>query len=54
GREGGYRAYSFKQWLNPGDWRVDVETEDGRLIGRVSVRVEERSDPSPTLRTVVY
>ncbi len=54
GREGGYRAYTFKQRLNPGDWRVDVETEDGRVVGRVSVRVEERSEVSPTLRTVLY
>ena len=43
GREGGYRAYTFKQRLDPGDWRVDVETEDGRIIGRVSVRVEEQA-----------
>lgn len=54
GREGGYRAYTFKQRLDPGDWRVDVETEDGRIIGRVSVRVEERSEPSSTLRTLLY
>ena len=54
GREGGYRAYSFKQRLDPGDWRVDVETTDGRVVGRVSVHVEERSRPSPTLRTVLY
>ncbi|HEY7532205.1 MAG TPA: DUF2914 domain-containing protein, partial [Nitrospiraceae bacterium] len=54
GREGGYRAYTFKQRLDSGDWRVDVETEDGRIIGRVSVRVEEREDPSPTLGTVLY
>jgi hypothetical protein len=54
GREGGYRAYTFKQRLNPGDWRVDVETEDGRIIGRVSVRVEERSEPSSPLKTVLY
>ena len=46
GREGGYRAYTFKQRLDPGDWRVDVETEDGRIVGRVSVRVEERSEAS--------
>jgi hypothetical protein len=32
GREGGYRAYTFKRRLDPGDWRVDVETEDGRII----------------------
>ncbi|MBL8075291.1 MAG: DUF2914 domain-containing protein, partial [Nitrospira sp.] len=34
GREGGYRAYSFKQRLDPGDWRVDVEAGDGRILGR--------------------
>jgi hypothetical protein len=54
GREGGYRAYTFKQRLDPGDWRVDVETEDGRIIGRVSVRVEEQGDVQPSLRTVTY
>lgn len=54
GREGGYRAYTFKQRLDPGDWRVDVETEDGRIIGRVSVRVEMRAEPQPPLTTIVY
>ena len=54
GREGGYRAYSFKQRLDPGDWRVDVETKDGRIVGRVSVQVEERGESQPTLRTVLY
>ncbi len=54
GREGGYRAYTFKQRLDPGDWRVDVETEDGRIVGRVSVRVEERGERAMSLRTVAY
>jgi hypothetical protein len=54
GREGGYRAYTFKQRLDPGDWRVDVETEDGRVIGRVSVLVEERSESPSTLKTLSY
>ncbi|MEY4705718.1 MAG: hypothetical protein RL042_1923 [Nitrospirota bacterium] len=54
GRGGGYRAYTFKQQLDPGDWRVDVETEDGRIIGRVSVRVKERGGVQPSLRTVTY
>jgi len=54
GREGGYRTYTFKQRLDPGDWRVDVETEDGRIVGRVSVRVDARGDVQPSLRTVLY
>ncbi len=54
GREGGYRAYSFKQRLDPGEWRVDVESADGRIIGRVSVTVVEQGDAHPTLATVFY
>ncbi len=54
GREGGYRAYTLKRQLDPGDWRVDVETEDGRIIGRVSVKVAELDEPQPTLKTMFY
>jgi len=54
GREGGYRAYTFKQRLDPGDWRVDVETEDGRVVGRVSVVVAERGETGATSRTLLY
>lgn len=54
GREGGYRAYTFKQRLDPGDWRVDVEAPDGRIIGRVSVKVEEKGDSRSTLTTLSY
>ena len=54
GREGGYRAYSFKQRLDPGDWRVDVETEDGRVVGQVSVVVSAREETGATPRTLLY
>lgn len=54
GREGGYRAYSFKQRLDPGDWRVDVESQDGRIIGRVSVQVVGPAETVPALTTVSY
>lgn len=39
GREHGYRGYSVKSNLNPGDWRVDIDAEDGRLIGRLAFTV---------------
>jgi hypothetical protein len=54
GREGGYRAYTFKQRLDPGDWRVDVETEDGRVVGQVSVEVAAREGTGATARTLLY
>ncbi len=55
GRAGGYRAYTFKEGLDPGDWRVDVEAEDGRVIGRVAVKVLDKTVVGPlSLTTVVY
>jgi len=36
GRQNGYRGYSFKSSLRDGPWRIDVETRDGRVIGRVN------------------
>jgi hypothetical protein len=53
GREGGYRAFTVKQHVHPGDWRVDVETAGGRIIGRVSFRVEGSNDPL-TFKTIFY
>lgn len=53
GREGGYRAYTFKQGLAAGDWRVDVETEDGRVLGRVRFTVEADL-PTESLSTILY
>jgi hypothetical protein len=54
GREGGYRVYTAKQRLLPGDWRVDVETPEGRIIGRVSFRVEEPSGEMPEFEEITY
>jgi len=39
GREGGFAGYSYKQNWRPGDWRVVVDTVDGREIGRRSFSV---------------
>ncbi|MFA6899279.1 MAG: DUF2914 domain-containing protein [Desulfurivibrionaceae bacterium] len=32
GRNGGFRGYTYKQDLVPGEWRVSVETESGRTV----------------------
>ena len=40
GRDGGYRGYSIKSAITPGPWRVNVITQDGQLIGRISFTVD--------------
>lgn len=54
GRAAGYRAYTYKQHAQPGHWRVDVETEAGRLIGRVAFTVEPLDAEVPDLATITY
>ena len=39
GRDGGYRGFSYKRNLRQGKWRVDVETEEGSLLGRISFEI---------------
>jgi hypothetical protein len=46
GRDGGYRAYTVKKAPRPGDWRVDIESQDGRLIGRLRFNVIAATDPT--------
>lgn len=54
GRDGGYRGYSVKSRLAPGHWRVDVETEDGRVLGHIRFSVEPPAASSAPLETIIY
>lgn len=54
GRGGGYRGYTVKQRVLPGDWRVDAETAEGRIIGRVGFRVEESGGAPVELESITY
>lgn len=55
GRDGGYRGYSVKSKLAPGEWRVDVETEDGRVLGHIRFTIEPPAGSSPPpLDTITY
>jgi hypothetical protein len=51
GRDGGYRGYSLRSGVQAGEWRVDVKTERGQLLGRINFRVEQ-SATMPALETV--
>ena len=41
GRDQGYRGYAYKENYQPGKWRVEVETEDGRVLGGVVFHIEK-------------
>ncbi len=47
GRDGGYRGYSTIRISEIGEWRVNVETNDGRRIARMPFMVERVTSPPP-------
>jgi hypothetical protein len=49
GRKNGYRGYSFKANIPPGEWKVVVESDRGAVIGSIRFRVEET--PAGPVRT---
>jgi hypothetical protein len=51
GREGGYRGFSMKRAVAPGFWRVEVETGEGRIIGRIDFEVVPGKRPQPSMVT---
>ena len=53
GRDGGYRGYSYKKNIQPGEWRVDVKTEQGQLLGRINFDLIAKEDKSVALKSVI-
>ena len=47
GRERGYRTYAYVTAPRSGDWRVSLETEDGREVSRLSFTVTPESASKP-------
>lgn len=47
GRERGYRTFAYVTNPRSGDWRVSMETEDGREIGRLSFTVTPDDSTRP-------
>lgn len=41
GRDGGYRGFTFKTNLQPGDWEIDVITKEGLILGTINFELEQ-------------
>ena len=53
GREGGYRGFTYKTHVRPGEWRVNVETESGKILGRLHFRVVSANEQKIKLKRAV-
>jgi hypothetical protein len=53
GRDGGYRGYSAKDAIAPGEWRVNVLNAYGRTIGRVHFIVEGATSTVPLVTSTL-
>ena len=51
GSDIGWRWYSHKQTVKPGQWRVAVETMRGQTIGEINFEIVPSPDPPPPLET---
>jgi len=54
GRDNGYRGYTVKRRVRPGEWRVVVETADGRILSRIRFTIIPVDTPITNWQTEVY
>ena len=47
GRDEGFRGFGSKSYFQEGDWRVIVETSDGREVGRISFSITKDMSTDP-------
>ncbi len=50
GRDGGWRGFTRKTNAVPGEWRVEVKTENDRLLGRIPIDIEAAQERPKELR----
>lgn len=52
GRDGGYRGFTYKRNLAPGEWRVDIETEEEQRLSRISFEVLANNGAQRKFKTI--
>ncbi len=52
GRPGGYNTYSIEDNVAPGEWRVNVETQTGQIIGRLRFTVIAATATPPLITEI--
>jgi hypothetical protein len=52
GRDQGFRGFGIKQYFTQGNWKVVVETSDGREVGRIELEIIQ--DLTSNERTFSY
>jgi hypothetical protein len=45
GREAGYRGYTIKNNVSPGEWKCVVETETGQVVGETRFSIVDVAEP---------
>lgn len=53
GRESGYRGFTYKRNVSPGDWRVEVVTEEDLLLGIISFEIKAERVPLERWKVLV-
>ena len=52
GRDGGYRGYTFKKNVEMGKWRIDIVTDDDKIIGRIKFTILPAEDAIREFETI--
>mgnify|MGYP000191591535 CR=1 FL=1 len=55
GRDGGFRGYTYKTNVMPGEWEVQVLTEEEQVLGVIGFHINLRQDgEAPKLKTTKF
>jgi len=52
GRNNGFRGYTFKQNITEGEWKVEVITEEGLIIGIIDFNLVDKEPKCRQLKTI--